>query len=449
MKQRHPMISLAQHELKANAPTLMGQIFIIAIAGGLLGLMFSILRLSQANIGMPENARHLATNMVIWVIVSCLAILPQVGRFGIDRRRYDYACWSIAGLSFKHIFLILLIGNIVVLFSGILLGVLISMIGAPLLGMAPISVNGEPLFVPGISLIPSLSDYVKSFLIVAFLIGFFSTLSAWRISRTPPRLALADIDTKDQRSLFKRIISSNYLWFIFTILFIVMGALAADQSGLFISMASIFLLIWIAGLLRGSWMRFIQKIVIRISQSHPIAYASSGLAVESIRTDPIVLYPLLLTMGGPAIIVSVARTQFVNPDLLLIEDIATVFFGPLVLAMATAIVGLWLGASSLEKTVNYFNVLGLTRKESILSAGISQVYLVSLSLLLSVVLCFIASLIEMLIVGLSSYPSPLHTILQSPPYLYLFAIYLITLIPSIIISMASHGVKIRKAENKI
>lgn len=442
--QVHPMRALALHELHAGAAGLMGQALIVAVAGGMLSLVFSVLRLSHGGVGMPETSQALATNAVLWIIASCLVILPQVGRFGIDRRRYDYACWSIAGMPFVRTISIIGLGVVVSLLAGILGGVVFALIAAPLLGMAPIELQDEPIFVPGVSLAPALPDYMSAFAIVAALVAFSALLGAWRIARTPPRLALADVDREPRRPLARRILASSHLWLVLAVVSVAFGWLVAgEQSGLFVSIGAILTLVWAGGAVRGGWIRQVQKLVIGTFANRPLAFGSSGLATESIRLDPIVLYPILFAMGAPAIIVTVVKAETValgSESTMTLMDIVLLFFGPIALALAAAVVGLWLGASSLGRTMKLLGILGLPRRTCLTAAGISQVYLATLSLFLVVGASLLAGVTQALIVGARNVSDIGLVMLQSPPYGYLAVVFLIVAIPAALISAAAHAV---------
>ena len=443
-RQIRPMTALARHELRAGAPGLAGQAFIVAVAGGMLSLLFSVLRLSQAGVGMPDNARFLATNAVLWIIGSCVVILPQVGRFGIDRRRYEYACWSIAGVSFVRTVGVIGLGVAVSAVAGVFGGLVLALLAAPLLARLPVMVQDERVFVPGVSLAPALSDYVSGFAIVLLLVVLSSLLGAWRISRTPPRLALAEVAREPRRSVVRRVVASTQGWLILALVCVGSGWLfAGEQSGLFTSVAAILLLVWLAGVVRAGWIRQVQRLVIGVFRGRPLAFGSSGLATESLRVDPIVLYPILFTMGAPAIIVSVVNAETVVrrfESTMTMSDIVVLFFGPLVLALATAVVGLWLGASALGRTIDHLGVLGFPRRSCLVAAAVSQVYLVMLSLVLVVTACLVGVVLQALIVG-GGVGDVAAVLLQGPPYGYLLVAFVVIVVPSALISAVAHAAR--------
>lgn len=443
--QVHPMRALALHQLRADTPGLLGQALIVAVAGGMLSLVFSVLRLSRSGVGMPETSQALATNAVLWIIVSCLVILPQVGRFGIDRRRYDYACWTIAGMPFARTVAVIGLGVALSLFAGMLGGVLFALVAAPLLGRAPIVLQDAPVFVPGVSLAPAATDYVTAFGIVAGLLCVSGLLGARRIARTPPRLALADVERAPRRPLVRRVLGSSHVWLVLACVSVAFGWLVAgEQSGLFVSVGAILALVWAGGAVRAGWIRQVQRLVIGSLPRRPLAFSSSGLATESVRLDPMVLFPVLFAMGAPAIIVTVVKAETValrSTSTMTLMDITLLFFGPIVLAVVTAVVGLWLGAVSLGRTMEFLGVLGLPRRSCLTAAAISQLYLATLSLLLVVASCLLAAVTQALIVGARSVPDLVAVLLQSPPYGYLGVVFLAVAIPSALIAAAAHAVR--------
>ena len=443
--QVHPMRALALHQLRGDAAGLMGQAFIVAVASGMLSLLLSVLRLSHSGVGMSVSAQSLAMNAVLWIIGSCLVILPQVGRFGIDRRRYDYACWTIAGMPFHRTVGIIGLGVVLSLLGGILGGVVFALIAAPLLARAPLVLSDKPVFVPGVSLAPAPTDYLATFAIVAALVAFSALLGAVRIVRTPPRLALADTGREPRRPLVRRILASGHLWLVFGVVSITSGwLLAGDQAGLFVSVGVILTLVWTGGVVRGSWIRQVQKLVIGAFAHRPLAFGSSGLATESIRLDPMVLYPVLFAMGVPSIVLSVSGSENLVRDFestMTVMDLVALFFGPIGLAMATALVGLCLGASSLGRTMEHLGILGLPRRTCLTAAGISQIYLATLSLILVVAACLSAAVIQALVSGSRSVPEIVDVLVQAPPYGYLGVVFLIVAIPSALISAAAHAVR--------
>ncbi len=441
-----PMRALAVHQLRADAAGLAGQAFIVAVAGGMLSLLFSVLRLSGSGLGMPESSQAVATNAVLWIIGSCLVILPQVGRFGIERRRYDYACWAIAGMPFARTAGIIGLGVAASLLAGIAGGVAFALAGAPLLARAPIVISGQPAFVPGVPLAPAPADYVASFAIVTGLVAFSGLLGAWRIARTPARLALAGTGREPRRSLARRVLGSGHAWLAAAVVSVASGWLMfRDQAGLFVSIGSILALVWAGGVVRGGWIRQVHKLLIGLFPRRPLAYGSCGLATESLRLDPIVLYPVLFAMGVVPVILTVSQVEGIatnSESTMTVMDLVVLFFGPIAMAIATAVTGMWLGASSLGRTMRFLGVLGLPRGACLASAGLSQVYLVTLSLVLVVAACVAGGVIELLIAGIRSVPGILAVTVQALPSGYLGVVFLVVVIPSVLISVIAHAVSL-------
>lgn len=445
MDRMRPMSALIRHELRAGRAGIAGQAAIVAVAGAMMSLLFSVLRLSRADVGMPTNSRFIAMNAVLWIVAAGIVILPQVGRFGIDRRRYQYACWAIAGVSFPRTMAIIGVGAVLSVVAGMLAGIALATVAAPFLGSIPVTVGDAPLFPPGLSLAPAPSDHLAAFAVVAILILVSALVGAWRIVRTPPRLALADVSRESRPPLVRRLLALRQLWLVVALASIAFGWLVAgQQSGLFVAIAGVLLLVWAAGVIRDRWIRQVQRVVIGLFGRRPMAYGSSGLATESLRLDPIVLYPILFTMGVPAIVVSVVNAEGLalgSRSSMTLEDIGLLFFGPLVLALATAMVGLALGASALGRTMDLLGVFGLPRWAAIVSAGISQIYLAGLSLLLVAGASVIAAAIQTLIVGGNRLGNLLRTIVEAPPYGYLGAVFVLIALPAAGVSAGAHALR--------
>lgn len=157
-----------------------------------------------------------------------------------------------------------------------------------------------------------------------------------------------------------------------------------------------------------------------------------------------VLYPVLFAMGVPSIVLSVSGSENLVRDFestMTVMDLVALFFGPIGLAMATALVGLCLGASSLGRTMEHLGILGLPRRTCLTAAGISQIYLATLSLILVVAACLSAAVIQALVSGSRSVPEIVDVLVQAPPYGYLGVVFLIVAIPSALISAAAHAVR--------